>query len=46
MLDQSTVILNHFAGLNVPLPALKTLIYDCMDAEGRAMQEQLPRTTK
>jgi len=30
----------------VSLPALKIFIYDCMDAKGRAMQEQLPRTTK
>jgi len=45
-LYQFALILNHFQGLNVSLSALKILIYDCMDAEGRAMQEQLPRTTK
>jgi len=45
-LEQSATILNHFTGLNVSLPALKNSHYDCMDAEGRAMQEQLLRTTK
>lgn len=28
------------------LTALKILIYDCMDTEGRAMQEQLSIATK
>ncbi|KPZ51840.1 hypothetical protein AN393_03732 [Pseudoalteromonas sp. P1-25] len=30
----------------MPLSELKALIYDCMEAEVRPMQEQLPRTTK
>jgi len=39
-------MLNHFAGLNVSLAALKNAHLRLMDAEGRAMQEQLPRTIK